>query len=108
MITAKHPVKMLLGLALMAVAALMIAPFFGGFDLPFSVIWGDATRMESLVFWQMRVPQVLVAFLAGAGLSASGMAFQAMFRNPLATPFTLGVASGASLGAALGAWFLSL
>lgn len=101
MITAKHPVKMLLGLSLMAVAALMIAPFFGGFDLPFSVIWGDATRMESLVFWQMRVPQVLVAFLAGAGLSVSGMAFQAMFRNPLATPFTLGVASGASLGAAL-------
>ncbi|MFW6256013.1 MAG: FecCD family ABC transporter permease, partial [Candidatus Sumerlaeota bacterium] len=38
---------------------------------------------------------------AGAGLSLGGMAFQALFRNPLATPFTLGVSSGASLGAAL-------
>jgi iron complex transport system permease protein len=42
-----------------------------------------------------------MAFLAGAALAVSGMAFQALFRNPLATPFTLGVSSGASLGAAL-------
>ena len=42
-----------------------------------------------------------MAFLAGSALATSGMAFQAMFRNPLATPFTLGVSSGASLGAAL-------
>ena len=39
--------------------------------------------------------------VCGAALSLSGMAFQAMFRNPLATPFTLGVSSGASLGGAL-------
>jgi iron complex transport system permease protein len=44
---------------------------------------------------------VAVGFLAGAGLAACGMAFQAMFRNPLATPFTLGVAGGASFGAAV-------
>jgi iron complex transport system permease protein len=43
---------------------------------------------------------VLFAFVAGAGLSLCGMVFQAMFHNPLATPFTLGVASGASFGAA--------
>jgi iron complex transport system permease protein len=42
-----------------------------------------------------------MALLAGAALAASGLAFQAMFRNPLAEPFTLGVASGASLGAAV-------
>ena len=40
-----------------------------------------------------------MAFLAGTALATSGMVFQAMFRNPLATPFTLGVSSGASLGA---------
>lgn len=98
---AHHPVKVLSGLSLLAMAVLLTAPFFGGFDVPFSVLYGDATANESMVFWQMRVPQVMVAFLAGAGLSVSGMAFQAIFRNPLATPFTLGVASGASLGAAL-------
>ena len=53
------------------------------------------------IFWKIRVPRVCVAFLAGAALAVSGMAFQAIFRNPLATPFTLGVASGASLGAAV-------
>ena len=43
----------------------------------------------------------LFAFVAGAGLALCGLVFQAMFHNPLATPFTLGVASGASFGAAL-------
>ncbi len=97
----RHPVKVLLGLGALSVAVLSLAPFFGGYHVPFSVILGKASASEAMVFWQMRVPQVMVAFLAGAGLSVSGMAFQAMFRNPLATPFTLGVASGASLGAAL-------
>jgi iron complex transport system permease protein len=53
------------------------------------------------VLWRLRIPRVAMAFLAGTALAASGMAFQAMFRNPLATPFTLGVSSGASLGASL-------
>jgi len=53
------------------------------------------------IFWQLRWPRVLFAFVAGAGLALCGMVFQAMFHNPLATPFTLGVASGASLGAAI-------
>ncbi|HJP34801.1 MAG TPA: iron ABC transporter permease [Gammaproteobacteria bacterium] len=48
---------------------------------------------------QIRIPRVALAFLAGASLALCGMAFQSMFRNPLATPFTLGVSSGASLGA---------
>lgn len=53
------------------------------------------------VLWKMRLPRILLALLAGAGLSASGCAFQSLFSNPLATPDTLGVASGASFGAAL-------
>ncbi|MBW2092450.1 MAG: iron chelate uptake ABC transporter family permease subunit, partial [Deltaproteobacteria bacterium] len=61
----------------------------------------DSFGVESSIFWGIRIPRTLVAFFAGAALAISGMAFQAMFRNPLATPFTLGVSSGASLGAAL-------
>ena len=53
------------------------------------------------ILWKLRIPRVAMAFLAGTALATSGMAFQAMFRNPLATPFTLGVSSGASLGAAV-------
>lgn len=50
----------------------------------------------------LRLPRILLAALAGAGLAVSGCAFQSLFANPLATPDTLGVASGASFGAALG------
>jgi iron complex transport system permease protein len=51
---------------------------------------------------QLRLPRIVLAALVGAGLSVSGCAFQSLFANPLATPDTLGVASGASFGAALG------
>ncbi len=53
------------------------------------------------VLLDIRLPRVLFAFIAGAGLALCGMVFQTVFHNPLATPFTLGVASGASLGAAI-------
>ncbi|MCP2167365.1 iron complex transport system permease protein [Goodfellowiella coeruleoviolacea] len=51
------------------------------------------------VIWQVRAPRVLLAAVVGAGLSAIGVAVQAMVRNALADPFILGVSSGASVGA---------
>ena len=53
------------------------------------------------ILWTIRMPRILLALLVGAGLSVSGCAFQSLFANPLTTPDTLGVASGASFGAAL-------
>ncbi len=92
-------------LALLCVAALAVllaAPWVGLHSMPFSVLWSPlASSPEADIFWRFRVPRILLAFLAGAGLAAGGAAFQAMFRNPLATPFTLGVSSGAAFGAAL-------
>lgn len=58
--------------------------------------------MIEKTLWNIRMPRILLAILVGAGLSAAGCAFQSLFANPLATPDTLGVASGASFGAALG------
>ena len=63
---------------------------------------GGARDQTDIVLWTMRLPRILLALLVGAGLSASGCAFQSLFANPLATPDTLGVASGSSFGAALG------
>ncbi len=60
------------------------------------------TDIAEMTLWNVRMPRILLAMLAGAGLSAAGCAFQSLFANPLATPDTLGVASGASFGAALG------
>jgi iron complex transport system permease protein len=54
------------------------------------------------VLFQIRIPRILLSILAGAGLAASGCAFQSLFGNPLATPDTLGIANGASFGAAAG------
>jgi iron complex transport system permease protein len=56
---------------------------------------------EQLIFWDVRVPRVLLAFFCGAALSLGGLVFQAMFRNVLATPYTLGVASGSAFCVAL-------
>ncbi len=55
-----------------------------------------------MVLWKIRFPRILLAALVGAGLSVSGCAYQSLFSNPLASPDTLGVASGACFGAALG------
>lgn len=89
----------LLGLAVLSVAW---APFWGMESIHFDALWGKVDdSAAAYILWNLRIPRVLMAFMAGAGLAVSGMVFQAMFRNPLATPFTLGVSSGASLGAAV-------
>jgi iron complex transport system permease protein len=90
----------------LAVLALAWAPFWGIDHIPFSALWGDVDDYAKAdVLWKLRIPRVLMAFLAGTALSTSGMVFQAMFRNPLATPYTLGVSSGAALGAAVSIQF---
>jgi iron complex transport system permease protein len=96
--------------ALAATIIVLAAPFVG--PRGFSLEGLHSGGVESQVLRELRIPRVIAAFVAGAVLSLSGMAFQALFRNPLATPFTLGVSSGASFGAALalqlglhGVWF---
>lgn len=87
----------LLPLAFMALA---LASFAGmSFINPANIF--DSANPDALIFWRLRLPRALAAFFAGAGLSLSGLIFQAMFRNPLATPYTLGVSSGAALGASI-------
>ena len=62
----------------------------------------ETNRMMENIVLNVRLPRVLLAIIAGAGLAMSGAAFQALFANPLAAPDTLGVATGASFGAVLG------
>ena len=98
----QHKQKRLFLLLLITLAALAILPFIGMEKIRLSdLLFTSADGIKNQIFWKIRLPRVLGAFLAGAGLSLSGMAFQAMFRNPLATPFTLGVSSGAAFGAAV-------
>lgn len=92
----------LISLLLLAAAGLLMAAVVGMKVISISAVFRPVSgSMESDIFWRLRVPRVCLSFLAGAALAVSGMAFQAMFRNPLATPFTLGVSAGASFGAAI-------
>ncbi|MBZ2186009.1 MAG: iron ABC transporter permease [Bryobacter sp.] len=80
--------------------ALVLCPLVG----PTAMDWrqvGVAGSMEHQIFWLARLPRVLLALLAGGALAMAGVLFQAMMRDALATPDTLGVSSGASLGAVL-------
>lgn len=62
---------------------------------------GDYKSADGLIFWQTRLPRVLAGLIAGAGLACSGLAYQAVLRNPLADPYILGVSSGAAIGKAV-------
>jgi len=68
------------------------------FKIPLKV--GIDPKNVSIV-WLLRLPRVLLAFLAGGCLAASGAVCQSILRNPLASPYILGVSSGASLGAGI-------
>lgn len=68
---------------------------------PFKDFADVSPTMKTVVF-NVRLPRVLLALCAGAGLAGAGAAFQALFSNPLATPDTLGVSAGSAFGASLG------
>jgi iron complex transport system permease protein len=69
------------------------------FSEAFDAITGDSSYQW--VFWDVRIPRVLMAALVGAALACAGTAMQAVFRNSMADPFVIGVSSGAALGAAI-------
>lgn len=93
-------------LALFAAAAfvsVLAAPLVGSTPIDlgrvFSLAEPFASNIDAQIFFVARLPRALAAALVGAALAASGVVLQALLRNPLATPFTLGVSSGAALGA---------
>ncbi len=100
--TRARQIWILIALFTGSVVVLLTMPLIGMKFTPLQAVLDPAgSGIEGEIFWRIRIPRVLAAWLAGAGLAAAGMVFQALFRNSLATPFTLGVASGAALGAAL-------
>jgi iron complex transport system permease protein len=100
------------GGAVAMAAAIVLAPLAGStaidlgraFDrsLPF------ADNVDAQIFFIARLPRVLAAALVGGALAAAGVIFQGLLRNPLATPYTLGISAGASLGAMIAISFSHL
>jgi len=94
---------------LLLAAALAVAPLLGSTPLSLARVF-DRTipfsdNTDAQIFFIARLPRVLTAALVGASLAAAGVLFQALLRNPLASPDTLGVSSGAALGAMLAITF---
>jgi iron complex transport system permease protein len=88
-----------------AVVSVVAAPLVGSTPIDlgrvFSFSEPFAANVDAQIFFVARLPRALAAAVVGAALAASGVVLQALLRNPLATPFTLGVSSGAALGAML-------
>lgn len=75
----------------------------------FSQVWaalnGKGTFSSNIIVREFNAPRVVIGLFVGAGLAVTGAAMQAVFRNPLASPYILGLSSGASLGAAISMLF---
>nr|WP_320132129.1 iron ABC transporter permease [uncultured Holophaga sp.] len=67
---------------------------------------GDDLASSAMVLWSVRLPRVLMALLAGAGMAVGGVVFQGIMRNPMVSPSFLGVTHGAVFGASLAIIFL--
>jgi iron complex transport system permease protein len=95
------PVVLLCGVAL--ILAVLGAPFIGSTELSVSRVFSRslpfADNVDAQIFFLARLPRAVAAALVGGALAAAGVVFQGLLRNPLATPYTLGVSAGASLGA---------
>jgi len=81
-------------------AIMILSPFIGAVSLELSEIL-NVDSLTHTIFFDLRVPRVLFAFFAGLTLALSGLLFQTLFRNALMTPYTLGISSGAVLGAGI-------
>ena len=84
-----------------------IAPFLGEVTLSLNDIF-DSSNSASMVFWDLRVSRVLLAFFVGGILSLGGLIFQIIFKNELITPYTLGIASGTTLFTAIAIVFFPM
>lgn len=95
---------------LLLLAVLLISLTVGASTLSPSEVFRSLLRREStvrvnMIVWNIRLPQALTAIVAGAGLAGAGTVMQSVLRNPLGSPFTLGISHAAAFGAALSILF---
>jgi iron complex transport system permease protein len=86
-------------LIIITLLSLVIVPLIGIDNASFSDLFSSKTGQQ--IFFDLRLPRIIFAYLVGFSLALIGVAFQALLQNELATPYTLGVASGGALGAVI-------
>lgn len=97
--------RSLLGLGVMALAAMMLALAMGSVTVPLPDLWqviqGDGSALHRTLVWELRLPRAIAAFATGGLLAVAGALMQVLLRNPLADPYILGLSGGAAVGALL-------
>ena len=106
--TQKRQRKNLLILLAMAAAVVILSVvclFVGSSNMTVGdvirAVLGQGTKAQNRIIWNIRMPRVLAAIVAGAGLAVAGLIMQTMLNNPMASPSTLGVSNAAVFGANL-------
>jgi iron complex transport system permease protein len=101
-----------MGLAVVGlILSLAVSLSLGAAGIPLSVVARtllgiSVSKRVDMIVWNIRMPQALAAIVAGAGLSVAGAAMQSILRNPLGSPFTLGISQAAAFGAAFSVMIL--
>ena len=100
------PIVLFISLCALVAVLFSIDMSVGAVNVPLTDVWaaltgGDCPAATARIVLDIRLVKAVVALLAGASLSVSGLQMQTLFRNPLAGPYVLGISSGASLGVAL-------
>ncbi|MDE4085703.1 iron ABC transporter permease [Planococcus maritimus] len=86
--------------------AVVLGVTVGTVSISPAVIWNPSSdEAAANILWNIRMPRVVLAGLVGAALAIAGAAFQGLLKNPLADPYTLGVSSGAAVGAVMTLFF---
>lgn len=93
---------LVLALLVTVILALMIGPVNISFGEILTILFGgDASVSHKTIILNIRLPRILLGGLVGASLAIAGAAMQGLFRNPMASPYVLGISSGAAFGASL-------
>ena len=97
---------LLLFLPILGIYAIAVGHYDLSLGQILDALLGLETGAESIVVWNIRMPRIAASIVTGSALGLSGAAMQSLLRNPLASPFTLGVSQGAAFGAAFSIVFL--
>ena len=101
----RRPLPLILMLMVAIVVMAIVNLLIGSVKIPVAdicriLVGDDSHEIWTNIIWKSRLPQVLTAIVAGAGLAVSGLQMQTVFRNPLAGPSVLGISNGSALGVA--------
>lgn len=94
-------IALAIGIFLLFIISLLVGPSTLSFESAVDALLGNGNWSSDYIVFRLRMPRAICVALVGAGLSVAGMAMQAMFRNPMASPSVLGLSSGASFGASI-------